>query len=135
MFALKAKEASTASLNIVRGCAAHSALLLPVSDSHFCTPLTTVAGEATDLIAANHTLHKLLHLMTDTCLTSLCYSNPVNQHSFNVPSAPASQRPASCNKICVFVCSARVLRIILVGNVARIGVKRNVFIVLVEKPE
>ena len=52
-----------------------------------------------------------------------------------MPSAQTSQRSASCNKMCVFVCSPRVLRIILVGNVARIGVKRIVFIVLVEKPE
>lgn len=35
----------------------------------------------------------------------------------------------------VFLCSARVLRIILVGNVARTGENRNMCVVLVEKPE
>lgn len=76
-----------------------------------------------------------MHLMTDSCLRSLCCQNPANQRSLNVPSAPASHRSASCNKMCVFVCPARVSRIILVGNVARIAENRNVSMVLVEKPE
>jgi len=42
-------------LNSVRGRAVHSALLPSGSNSYICTPLTTIAGEATDLIAANHT--------------------------------------------------------------------------------
>jgi hypothetical protein len=42
-------------LNSVRERAAHSALLPSGSNSYLCIPLTTIAGEATDLIAANHT--------------------------------------------------------------------------------
>ena len=73
--------------------------------------------------------------MTDTSLTSLRCPNAANQRSLKVSSAPASYRSASCNKTCESVRSARVLRIILVGNVARIVEDRNVYMVLVEKPE
>ena len=123
------------SLNILRGCAAHSALLLSGGNSYFCTPLTTVAGEATDLIAANHTSHTQAAASDDRYLSYVSVlSKPYKSTVTQLPSAPASQRSASFNKMCVFVCSPRVLRIMLVGNVARIGVKRTVFIVLVEKP-
>ena len=125
------------SLNSVRGYAAHSALLLCDSGSYFCTPLYTLAAEATDLIAANHTFHTQAAASDDRYL---CYVTVLSKPSKSTLTHCAvcssiTHIYASCNKMCVFVCSVRVLRIILVGNVARIGENRNMYMVLMEKHE